>query len=142
MPPILRKEKMELSKLYNIAENENITVFFIPMPHCQGMVLDNENGCYIGLDSSCTTSEEKVILAHELGHCMTGGGYTLDGDSVIRVRLEKKADSWAIESLIPLKELKFAIKQGDEAVTCLADRFGVTEDFMLKAIKHYLAKTA
>ncbi len=133
---------MEINKLYNIAENENIAVFFMPIPESRGIVLDKGNGYVIGLDSASSPAEEKVILAHELGHCMTGGGYTLDGDSVIRVRLEKKADSWAIERLIPLKELKSAIKQGDEAVTCLAERFGVTEDFIQKAIKHYLAKTA
>ena len=133
---------MELNNLYNIAEDEEISVFFMPLPHSRGMVLDRNNEFFIGVDNKVSPFEEKVILAHELGHCMTGGGYPQDGDSLIRVRLEKKAHNWAIERLIPLNELKEAIKQGVEALSCLADRFGVTEDFMQKAIKHYCAKTA
>lgn len=133
---------MEINKLYNIAEDENIAVFFMPMPQSRGVVLDKGNGYVIGLDTASSPAEEKVILAHELGHCMSGGGYDLHGDSLVRIRLERRADRWAIERLVPLTELQAAIKQGDEAVACLADRFGVTEDFMQKAIKHYCAKTA
>ena len=47
------------------------------------------------------------------------------------------AERWAIERLVPLCELKMAIKQGDEAISDLAIRFGVTEGFMSKVFEHY-----
>ncbi len=145
MPPMLRKGKMETNKLYSIAENSGISVSFLAIPLCKGMALETENGYHIALDSSAelTSSEEKVILAHELGHCISGGLYTPDCDSIIRLRYEKRAELWAIENLVPLSELRAAIKEGDEAVSCLAERFGVTEDFMQRVIKYYCeAKSA
>ncbi len=145
MPHTLRKGKMETTKLYSIAEDSGIAVSFLAIPICRGIALETENGYHIALDSSgeLSSSEEKVLLAHELGHCMSGGLYTPDCDSIIRLRNEKKAELWAIETLVPLSELRAAIKQGDEAVSCLAERFGVTEDFMQRVIKYYCeTKTA
>ena len=92
---------------------------------------------YIALSEDCSFTDEKVVLAHELGHSMTGGGYDLALGSLMRVRLEKMAERWAIERLVPLCELKLAIKQGDEAISTLAERFGVTENFMEKVFEHY-----
>lgn len=130
---------MEITRLYNIAEDEGISVSFLALPETKGISLELNGDYHIALDSdsSKSPSEEKVILAHELGHCVSGGLYGISEDSLIRIRLEKKAARWAIERLVPLSELKNAIKCGDEALSCLAERFGVTEEFMQKAIKHY-----
>ena len=54
--------------------------------------------------------------------------------------IEKMAEKWAIERLVPLCELKTAISQGDEAISTLAERFGVTEGFMQKVFEHYSRK--
>ena len=130
---------METNKLYSIAEDSGISVSFLALPICRGISIETADGYHIALDSNSASSpsNEKVILAHELGHCIEGGVYTTETDSVIRIRYEKKADLWAIEQLVPLSELQNAIKQGDEAISSLADRFGVTEDFMQKVIKYY-----
>lgn len=145
MPPTLRKEKikrMETTNLYNLAEQQGISISFFPLKESLGLTLENDGKFYIALHNGCGTCAEKVILAHELGHCFSGGVYSLDDSSLIRVKLEKKAEQWAIERLVPLFELKSAIKQGDEAISSLAQRFGVTEEFMQKVFKHYLKKVS
>ncbi|MBQ1186500.1 MAG: ImmA/IrrE family metallo-endopeptidase [Clostridia bacterium] len=133
---------MEKNNLYNIAEQQGISVSFFPLKESRGLVLEDDGKFYIALHDGCSENDEKIILAHELGHCFSGGAYSLEDGSLIRVKLEKKAESWAIERLVPLFELKRAIKQGDEAISALADRFGVTEDFMQKVYKHYLEKVS
>ena len=76
-------------------------------------------------------------LAHELGHCETGAFYNEYSKFDIRAKHERRANKWAIKKLIPEDELK-------EACTfCynryeLAEHFGVTEDFMQKALDYYI----
>ena len=131
---------MEIINLYNLAEDKGICVDFVPLGQSKGIYLELDGKEYIALDPSCSIADEKVILAHELGHCMTGGGYDLSSCHLMRVRLEKMAEKWAIERLVPLCELKTAIRQGDEEISALAERFGVTEGFMQKVFEHYLSK--
>ena len=128
---------MEIINLYNIAEKSGINVSFFPLKEDKGLYIELDGKEYIALSDSCSPADEKIVLAHELGHCLTGGGYDLSSGSLMRVRLEKMAERWAIERLVPLCELKTAIKQGDEAISDLAVRFGVTEGFMSKVFRHY-----
>lgn len=131
---------MEIINLYNIAEESGICVGFFPLKESKGIYIELAGKEYIALSDRCGAADEKVVLAHELGHCMTGGGYDLSSGNLMRVRLEKRAERWAIERLVPLCELKTAIKQGDEAIPDLAERFGVTEGFMNKVFEHYTSK--
>lgn len=131
---------MEIMNLYNLAEDKGICISFFPLKESKGIYLECDGKEYIALDSSCSVADEKVVLAHELGHSMTGGGYDLSSCRLMRVRLEKMAEKWAIERLVPLCELKTAISQGDEAISTLAERFGVTEGFMQKVFEHYTRK--
>ncbi len=133
---------VETINLYNIAEESGVAVDFFPLKENKGIYLEANGKEYIAISDSCSTADEKVVLAHELGHCMTGGGYDPLSGSLMRVRLEKKAERWAIEKLVPLCELKTAIKQGDEAIPDLAERFGVTVCFMSKVFEHYSAKNS
>ena len=63
---------MELSKLYNIAEKENINVIDFKMKNKAIIGCINDSYC-IGLNYSKihTSREEKTILAEELGHYYT-----------------------------------------------------------------------
>lgn len=128
---------MEIISLYNLAESKGVCVAFLPLKESKGLYLETDGREYIALDDACSFADEKVVLAHELGHSMTGGGYSLESGNLVKIRLEKKAERWAIERLVPLGELKDAIKQGDEAISCLAERFGVTETFMQRVLEHY-----
>ena len=84
-----------------------------------------------------TLADEKVKLAHELGHCETGSFYNRWATCDIRRKHERRANRWAYEKLVPEDELWDAIRQGYREPWELADYFGVTEAFLRHAIAYY-----
>lgn len=132
---------METLALYDIAKQQNIEVIQFPMNLNGSMSIMADSGaCYIGMDPSVKDSaaEERVHLGHELGHCITGSFYNRYSPYDCRQRHENKADKWAVKTLVPVSELDTAINEGLGEIWELADRFGVTEDFMKKAICYYV----
>lgn len=87
-----------------------------------------------------TTAEERVHLAHELGHCETGSFYNAYSSLEIRAQKEIRADRWAFSRLVPICELNSVIESGIDELWDLAEYFDVTEDFMLKAVEYYRIK--
>ena len=79
----------------------------------------------------------KVHLAHEIGHCVCGAFYNPYSSFDIRQKHEHRADKWAIKKLIPVDELDEAVAAGHTELWDLADYFGVTEEFMKKAVCWY-----
>ena len=55
----------------------------------------------------------------------------------MRARHENRADKWEIELLIGREALEMAVAAGHTEVWDLAEYFGVTEEFMKKAILWY-----
>lgn len=133
---------METKRLYKIAENEKISVDFADIPLTRGFSINIRGKKFIAVDKNVRpeSNEERVILAHELGHFATESLYSPDSPPLYRRRYERRADGWAISHLVPLPRLKNAIKNGVESVSSLADHFSVTEEFMQKVIKYYAEK--
>ena len=132
---------MELRQLYELAEQENIPVLTFPLPETGSMSLMLDDGsCFIGIDPSIQDGgvEERVHMLHELGHCSTGSFYNRYAAVDCRQRHENRADKWAVTHLIPVDHLDEAIAQGCTEIWDLADRFGVTEDFMRKTVCYYV----
>lgn len=134
-----RGNSLDLLALYRFAEEKDISVDDFPM-HNRSLAVDfggNEYGIALNEALLPTSSEKKVALAHELGHCETGSFYNLNNPLDLRRRHEYRADRWAIRSLIPREELEAAIQSGIREVWDLAEHFGVTDEFMIKAIHYY-----
>ena len=133
---------METIKLYKIADREGITVDFPHMPNVKSVCISLNGKNFIAIDKGVRygSAEEKVKLAHEIGHCASNGFYSVGEEAKSREDKEKRADSWAIENLVPLSELEQAVKNGQEDVLALAEHFGVTSDFMQKALRYYSEK--
>ncbi len=133
---------METIKLYKIADREGIRVDFPNMPNVKSACISLNGKNFIAIDKSVRygSAEEKVKLAHEIGHCASNGFYSVGVHLKDREENEKKADSWAIENLVPLSELEKAIKNGQEDILELAEYFGVTESFMQKTLQYYSEK--
>ena len=130
-----------LSKLYQIAEEENIEVDCFDLQNREALsIMDDEGICYIAIDPYKLKSEEdeRMKLAHELGHCMTGSFYNIHTAVDCRQRHENRADKWAINQLVPVEELDQAVAGGCYELWELSERFGVTEQFMKKAICYYV----
>ena len=132
---------MEITALYDFARQQNIEVISFPMEKNGSMSIMLEDGsCVVGMDESVRDGQvqERVHLAHELGHCATGSFYNIYAAIDHRQRHENKANKWAIQKLIPVDDLDDAVAEGCHEIWELADRFGVTEDFIRKALCYYV----
>lgn len=128
-----------LTSLYRCAERKGIQVLDFPLPQSASMSIDNGDLCYIGIDRTQiqTEADERTRLAHELGHCVTGSFYSRYTAVDCRQRHENRADKWAIRRLISAADLDAAVANGYTELWDLADFFGVTEDFIKKAVCFY-----
>ena len=132
---------MEISALYDLAEKRNIEVLTCPLPENGSMSVMTDTGrCFVGMDGKLRDGgiRERVHLAHELGHCVTGAFYNIHAAVDHRRRHENRADKWAIRQLITESALDDAIADGCTELWELAERFGVTEGFMRKAVCYYV----
>ena len=131
---------MDNQDLYRIAEQENIAVVTFSMPISSSMSIMNDDGsCCIGIDEAVqdNSTQERVLVAHELGHCITGSFYNKFATVDSRQRHENRANKWAIRQLISIEDLDEAVSNGCTEIWELAERFSVTEDLVRKAICYY-----
>lgn len=130
---------METCELYQEAIDRDIPIMVLHIPENGSMCIQTESRCYIGMDFDVIDVEpdHRVHLAHELGHCATGSFYNLWAARDVRKRHELHADKWAIEKLVPREELEAAVASGCREPWELAEYFGVTEDFLRKAVCWY-----
>ena len=127
--------------LYDLAAQQNIEVLSYPMAENGSMSVMLEGGrCFVGMDDSVLdgSAQERVHLGHELGHCVTGSFYNRYAAIDSRQRHENRADKWAVKKLIPVEALDDAIAEGCTEVWELAERFGVTEEFVRKAVCYHV----
>ena len=132
---------MNVLDLYVLAEQQNIEVIETALPHNGSLsIMDDSGNCYIGIDESVMDGDalELVHIGHELGHCVTGSFYNIHAAIDHRQRHENRADKWAISHLIPVDALDEAVADGCCEIWELAERFGVTEQFMKKAVCLYV----
>ena len=129
-----------LGEFYRLAEQENITVDFFPLQSREALsVMDERGRCFVAIDPGRLRDEpdERVKLAHELGHCMTGAFYNRYADCDCRRRHENKADKWAVCQIVTEDALDEAVAEGCVTLWELAEHFGVSEPFMKKAVCWY-----
>lgn len=129
-----------MRRLLAIASEHDIAVEWRPMRMAESLSVPLPDGSFgVALDPAKVRSdaEESCKVAHEIGHCMTGSFYNRYSGYDLREKQEHRADRWAIEQLIPVEELDLAIAEGKTELWMLADHFGVTEEFMQKAVCYY-----
>lgn len=127
----------ELLDLYQYAEEQGIPVYWISLDRAESLsYLDSDGDCFIAINPWHLTAikEEKVKLAHELGHCCTGSFYNRWAACDVRQKHENRADKWAVQHLISAEELDTAVASGCMDIYSLAEYFDVTTDFMRKAV--------
>lgn len=130
----------ELLDLYKLAEESGITVDCFDLKSREALsLMDPDGDCYIAIDPFKleSTRDERLKLAHEMGHCQTGSFYNRWASCDVWQRHENRANKWAIERLIPKAELDEAVADGYTDLYALADHFDVTVDFMRMAVCWY-----
>lgn len=130
-----------LQEIYHTADQENIVVDRFALSSREALSIMAEDGsCYIAIDPAkiIDESDERTKLSHEVGHCVTGAFYNQYSKFDCRQRHENRADKWAIQYLIPADDLDEAVADGYTEIWELAEHFGVTEEFMRKAVCYYV----
>lgn len=124
-----------LISLYNELQRDGILVFECSQKSTKAVTIRNQLGCGIFIDTNHieTVAEELSVLAHEYGHCATGATHTVCSPLDLIEKHEYKADKFASHRLLDPVEMKKAISEGYTEVWQLAERFGVTEDFIRRA---------
>ena len=131
---------MDLIDLYRLAQDRNIAVDCFELNKREALsIVDDDGNCAIAINPFKLISEqdEKMKLAHELGHCMTGSFYNRYSQCDVRGRHEYRADKWAAHKLIDPDELRQAVEEGYTEAWELAERLSVTEEFVRCALYIY-----
>ena len=126
--------------LYEFAEQSNIVIMRSKLPENGSLCIEtDQRSYYIGLDETLRdgSAEHRTHLGHELGHCATGSFYNRYAACDVRQKHENRADRWMIEHMIPEAELNAAVADGRTEVWELAEWFGVTEEYVRKAVSFY-----
>lgn len=128
-----------LMDLYRMADSGNIDVDCFELKKREALSIIDDGKCAIAIDPFKLTSEknEKLKLAHELGHCMTNSFYCAYAEADVRGRHEYRADKWAVHYLIPPDKLQEALNDGYTDTWELAEQFDVTEEFVQRAVYIY-----
>lgn len=133
---------MTTDDFYELAQNDDIEIIRTQCSLTGSMsIMTDDGACYIGIDDSqLTGQDEKIRLAHELGHCETGAFYNRYSKLDLISKKEYKADKWAISRLIPKGDMKAAMIDGYVELWQLAEYFDVTEEYVKKAMWIYFDK--
>lgn len=86
-----------------------------------------------------TTAEEKVAVSHELAHIVTDATYCMDAPQELKRFAETIATRKQIETVLPWNVIADYIRQGMKPYE-IAEREGVTEQFVNLALEYYLTK--
>ena len=129
-----------LNELYQLAEQSDVDIYDFRLDNIKSISLMESCGdCRIAIDSTQikTSAEEKSILGHELGHCVTGSFYSRYSPLDVRQKHENRANKRAILTLIPFDELVDVVVSPWNSLHDIAEHFDVTEEFMLMALELY-----
>ena len=97
---------MELADLEDIAQREKIDIINFKMKKTKARII-NYTSSYIFMDYSKieTYTEEKCLLAEELGHYYYDAYYCLSSDKEYIDKQEYKALKWKSLACVPLKSI-------------------------------------
>lgn len=128
-----------MKAILNYIDENCIDVDWVPLRQAPSLSMPVGSKYCIAINTRQLTGEadERTKLAHEVGHCATGAFYNRYSSLDILQKHENRADKWAIRHLIPVESLDAAVADGYCEICDLAEHFGVSEDFMKKAVCLY-----
>ena len=131
-------------ELYEYAESRGYDTYWYNLDldglDSLSIMRPSDKKCFIAIDPFRLESEadELVKGLHEVGHCDKGAFYNIYATCDIRKKHENRADKRAIELRLSAEDLDQAVADGYTDLWSLADHFGVTEEFMKKAVCWYI----
>lgn len=129
---------MELNKLYDIATRENISIEDFKMKN-KAIIERIDTEYYIGLNYSKIKSitEEKELLAEELGHYYCNAFYNSNSDFSTISKKEYRANKWKCTVLVSVNDFIDAFKKGLKNIYEIAEYLNLSEDTVAFAYNYY-----
>lgn len=128
---------MTVEALADQAAAKGHELLYVPLSALPSFSIEDREGAHIFLSRTLCDVQEKEALAHELGHCEYGGFYNRYSKYDIRAKAERRADKWAFAKLVPYGQLMQAVREGVTENWELAERFGVSCEFMARVTAYY-----
>ncbi|MCL2475451.1 MAG: ImmA/IrrE family metallo-endopeptidase [Chloroflexi bacterium] len=128
---------MNVAELIERAQRLGIEIDYCPMRDKDSIAILYPCG---SLCINCLITDEqwqKEILAHEIGHWVTGGFYTDTYDKTYKAKCEYRAMRKAVDLLVPYQDYKKALRSGVVELWELAEYFDVPEDVIKQAVSCY-----
>jgi len=122
--------------LMGFAETRGYDVFYLPLTENLAITVEC-NGYHVALSQHMERAKEKEALAHELGHCEYGGVYNRYSAYDIKAKSEYRANKWAYSRVVPIQQIRLAVRRGLITTWELADDFGVSCQYMQQALEYY-----
>lgn len=136
---------MELLDLYSFTERNNIKIMSYNLETLNAVTIKLDK-YFIGINKNIIKSEkaEKLILAHEIGHCMTDHFYFLKdiNNPLYKQNIEKaerEADDYAISLLVPPEEIMQAQNKFTNDAE-IAEELNISVTLLRKAVGYYKRK--
>ena len=128
---------MDLNRLENLVNNENLNIVNWKMKN-KGRIIDK----YIFMDYSQihTKTEEKCLLAEELGHYYHSAYYTLSSSKADIDRAEYRANKWKCLVCITKQALLDCYNKGLSNEFEIAEELEVEPDMVKFAYDYYFVK--
>lgn len=125
-------------------EEQGVMLFDCRISGFKAASIENNlgDGIFIDRRQIPSENERRCVLAHEMGHLMTGATHRLSSPLDLIAQHEYKANAWAFKNLMPLGEVMYAAACGVRSVWDLAEYFSVPEDFAAAAYAYYLHNAA
>ena len=76
-----------------------------------GILVRTGQGCYIGINRNRPFTRKRFTLAHELGHYLLHGGERFEDSGDRHSMIERQADAFAAELLMPSSMVRGTIAQ-------------------------------
>lgn len=97
---------MELLELENIAKREKINIINFNMRKTKARIIEYDDTCiFMDYSKIHSYTEEKCLLAEELGHYYYSAYYTLNSDKEFIDKQEYRALKWKSLICVPLKSI-------------------------------------
>lgn len=133
-----------VEELYKLAKRKHIRIERSLPEGCKGGLAfrfpDLSYLIALGDDSeySYETYTFKQALAHEMGHCIKNAFRTIETSDEDVAEIEMVANMWAIEKLMPKKEILAVLKdEGNISFKKLSRLFDVSQDFVMMAFAYH-----
>lgn len=121
-------------KLLHEAHHHSVDTYEKPMTKkIKGLYADR----VIWINKDISTIEKYCTLAEELGHYHTTEGCIIDQSKLTNRKQEIQARRWAYKKLVPFSKMIEAYHEKISSKHEFAEFLGVTEMFLLEAVKKY-----